>query len=255
MNDASPTPDLLEIPAPRWVISDTHIGHGPILAWYPWRREALGVAEPPVDERGRPCPSAADLAAHDRAIVEAWREVVRRDDVVLHVGDVAWGGEACGRWLHRLPGKVFVAKGNHDRAADLRGWAAGIASAVRFTMPDGRRVLARHKPAAFRPADAANCDVLLHGHTHAHASTVPEPGEPGPHKDCVPKLRNCCVDWWRQWAPIPVEDVLLTTPFERLAQRMADGLARKARLGLTDEQIRQEMLARFAATERERRNS
>lgn len=251
MSDA--TPDLLEIPAPRWVTSDTHIGHGPMLAWYPWRRESLGLAPPPVDDRGRPRPSEADLAAHDRAIVEAWREVVRRDDVVLHVGDVVWGADAAKRWLHRLPGRVYVAKGNHDKTADLRGWAAGVASAVRFAMPDGRTVLARHKPAAFRPADAAAHDSLLHGHTHAHAATVPEPGEPGPHPDCVPKLRNCCADWWRRWGPLPVEDVLSTTPFERLAQRMADGLARKARLGSSDEQVRQEMLDRFEK-QRQRRN-
>lgn len=50
---------------------------------------------------------------------ENWRAVVSEDDVVVICGDISWsmsleGAEADLRFLHSLPGKKIIMKGNHD---------------------------------------------------------------------------------------------------------------------------------------------
>ena len=56
---------------------------------------------------------------HAERLKEAWSELVTDEDIVLVPGDLSWGmklEEAMAdiEWLHKLPGKKLVSKGNHD---------------------------------------------------------------------------------------------------------------------------------------------
>ncbi len=56
---------------------------------------------------------------HDEKIRENWLRLVSPEDIVILPGDLSWGlklneAEADFRWVHRLPGKKLLFKGNHD---------------------------------------------------------------------------------------------------------------------------------------------
>lgn len=56
---------------------------------------------------------------HYRKLEENWREIVRENDAVIIPGDISWGlrlDEALAdlEWVHNLPGKKILTKGNHD---------------------------------------------------------------------------------------------------------------------------------------------
>lgn len=56
---------------------------------------------------------------HAERLKSAWMELVKDDDIVLIPGDISWGlrlEEALQdiEWIHQLPGKKLISKGNHD---------------------------------------------------------------------------------------------------------------------------------------------
>jgi len=199
---------ILDIPCPQWIISDTHIGHAPMLSWYPWRHQTLGLPAPAINAAGRPVVDGVTMEKHDRAIVEAWRAVVKPQDCILHCGDAVMGRGTAGKVLHKLRGKVYVVKGNHDTTAELAGWAVGVAMAVRFNLPDGRRVLARHAPASFLASEAAEYDTLLHGHVHGRSIAEPMEGERPVEQAVIAKAIDCSMDRWKRWGPIALSEVV-----------------------------------------------
>ena len=82
-----------------FVISDTHLAHANILKF---KR---------VD--GTPLRSFRDLNEMHNTIVENWCRVVRPQDKVYHLGDVAFKIEAL-ELLRGLPGHKRLIRGNHD---------------------------------------------------------------------------------------------------------------------------------------------
>ena len=77
--------------------SDTHFGHKNILT--------LGD--------GRPF---NDISHHNEMIVHNWNALVRPDDTVYHLGDVALGPiEDSLQYIGRLNGRKILVVGNHDR--------------------------------------------------------------------------------------------------------------------------------------------
>ncbi|WP_392486110.1 metallophosphoesterase [Haloimpatiens sp. FM7315] len=62
---------------------------------------------------------------HDQKIIENWKEKITKEDTVLIAGDISWSinikeGIKELDWIHELPGKKILAKGNHDY------WWSGI---------------------------------------------------------------------------------------------------------------------------------
>ncbi len=56
---------------------------------------------------------------HSGRLKEKWEAVVSPEDIVLILGDISWGlrlDEAMAdlTWIHELPGKKVITKGNHD---------------------------------------------------------------------------------------------------------------------------------------------
>lgn len=56
---------------------------------------------------------------HDNRIKENWINKITNEDTVLIAGDISWSmkmedGMADLQWIHKLPGKKIISKGNHD---------------------------------------------------------------------------------------------------------------------------------------------
>lgn len=79
--------------------ADTHFGHKSIL-----------------QHQERPFGSVREM---DEALVRNWNAVVKRKDIVYHLGDV---GHRCSpsylkKILDKLNGRIYLIQGNHDRTA------------------------------------------------------------------------------------------------------------------------------------------
>lgn len=79
----------------KWVISDLHLGHKNILKYSPGLRGGTTPEE------------------HDQWILDQWNSVVRKQDLVYLLGDVAMNAEAL-HLVKRLRGQKFLSRGNHD---------------------------------------------------------------------------------------------------------------------------------------------
>lgn len=78
-----------------YVISDTHLGHKNIIRYEAEKRPFATIEE------------------HDEAIVQNWNAVVRKQDTVIHLGDVLFGADSF-KYLTRLNGIKRLVLGNHD---------------------------------------------------------------------------------------------------------------------------------------------
>lgn len=95
-----------------WFTSDLHIGAKNILFFHPWRRDAIGLTEEDVKRD----PKAA-MEKHDEWIIEKWNSTVKKGDMVFHLGDFCLKNrEYTEKVLHRLKGKKFFIRGNHDKS-------------------------------------------------------------------------------------------------------------------------------------------
>lgn len=76
--------------------SDTHFGHANIIKY-----------------TNRPFASVWQM---DEALINNWNGVVRRDDVVYHLGDLSFcSPRRTEEILSRLNGRIHMVKGNHDK--------------------------------------------------------------------------------------------------------------------------------------------
>jgi calcineurin-like phosphoesterase family protein len=140
----------------RFVIADTHWGHGNIIRFC-----------------GRP-------ANHDHVMLERWARTVGPDDLVYHLGDLVWN-RAGHLWpaIKALPGEKWLVPGNHDTFTNARflrdmGFKVVPEAVGREWRWDadhvlvealGFRVALSHAPLRGAPAD-----VNVHGHVHNHST-------------------------------------------------------------------------------------
>lgn len=121
-----------------WIITDTHLGHYAM-----------------IKSCGRP-------ENFDAIICRNWRERVKPQDTVIHLGDCAWRPEGMKRLLG-LPGKKILVRGNHDDKSLEKymemGWDFACDSIVMKL--GGVVILFSHKPRLGHRAD-----INIHGHFH-----------------------------------------------------------------------------------------
>lgn len=102
-----------------FVASDTHYGHANILKYClrPWlspERRADVLAGRPVEV------TEAECRSHDDALVDNINWTVGPGDLLLILGDVAWGREKLAEFRSRLGAfEVVVCVGNHDDEDEL----------------------------------------------------------------------------------------------------------------------------------------
>lgn len=132
-----------------WLTTDTHFGHVNMV---------------------KLCYRPEDFAER---IIENWKKVVAPDDVVIHLGDVAWYNKP---WvndvLSTLPGKKILVRGNHDEKSLLYYMKNGFDFAVdSFAMMyRGLDILFTHEPVLFHTHD-----INIHGHLHNNKVMLKEP--------------------------------------------------------------------------------
>lgn len=179
----SAEPTTIRLPRPPdFITSDTHLGHANILDYCPARRSWTRGDQV---ELGRTYSGAVDsIYLHDEAIIQRWVDTVRPGDIVLHLGDFAFGSrEQVAAYVARLPGTLVLVVGNHDRTMNSMRDAGvhQVARRAEFTHPQLGRVVCRHRPKDFTAEDAT-ADVLLHGHCHGDHHRLAE-GTGAAHHD------------------------------------------------------------------------
>lgn len=153
-----------------FVTSDHHFGHARIS-----------------ELAGRPFASVDEMNA---VMIERWNALVKPDDIVLHLGDLALGViDASVALTSQLNGTRLLIPGNHDRVSpatqskraierflplyESAGWTV-LPETIEGTRR-GRQLLASHYPysgdtmgadrhSSHRPVDSGL--PLIHGHTH-----------------------------------------------------------------------------------------
>jgi calcineurin-like phosphoesterase family protein len=181
----------------KFFTSDTHFGHGRI-----------------AELCGRPFDNVDEM---NEELIKRWNEVVKPDDTVIHLGDVALGKIADSLPLvGRLNGIKLLCPGNHDRIFSGNKEAqrakfmpeylkvfGGIMPEIVQTRVGGYNVVLSHFPytgdshgpdrhADKRPED--NGLPLIHGHVHTEWKTNG-------------RMINMGIDMW-DYAPVP-EDVVV----------------------------------------------
>jgi calcineurin-like phosphoesterase family protein len=123
-----------------WIISDTHIDHRSMI---------------------RTCGRPENFS---RTILRNWEKKVENKDLVIHLGDLAWGHNDEGlKKLLKMPGKKILVRGNHDPKSLEAYMDLGFAFACdEFVMNvEGVRMLFTH-----RPRIGHTFDINVHGHEH-----------------------------------------------------------------------------------------
>lgn len=90
-----------------FVISDTHFGHSATFKRF-------------KNSDGSPLRPFKSLDEMHETIIRNWNHVVSDGDLVLHLGDVAFSGQAYDAIMPQLNGKKRLIRGNHDRFSEGR---------------------------------------------------------------------------------------------------------------------------------------
>ncbi len=122
-----------------------------------------------INIQRRPFASVAEMDAH---LIERWNAIVRPDDIVWHLGDVARRGGDVPALLASLNGTKHLLLGNNDPAetADAAGWAS-VGHYAELALGDHALVLC-HYP--FRSWNGQHKRAInLHGHSHGRLKPMP----------------------------------------------------------------------------------
>lgn len=129
-----------------WFISDTHFGHGNV-----------------IQSANRPFSSVEEM---DQVMIERWNALVKPEDLVWHLGDVAMNTKYGISILRKLNGTKRLIAGNHDEIPRI--CAAGVFQKVRESHKLGPGVLMTHRPVVWTEG------VNLHGHIHDMDPPTPQ---------------------------------------------------------------------------------
>lgn len=161
-----------------WVISDTHFGHANMLTF--------------VRSDGTPVrPGFATVQDIDAHMIERWNAVVRPQDHVYHLGDVALAipSQAAAFIIKSLNGRKRLVRGNHDRYSTNQYVRMG------FEEIHGLRMLGdvwlTHAP--IHPESMGKCLGNIHGHIHA------KPSPAGPYFNVSVEVVN--------YTPVDVDEI------------------------------------------------
>lgn len=153
-----------------WFISDTHFGHENIIKYC-----------------DRPFKDAYHM---NEVLIANWNAVVRPQDHVYHLGDVASSQQTLNYVLPRLNGHKRLVLGNHDNHAPMRNYCQYFDKILLWRKFDD--IIFTHVPLP-RENFPGKSRANAHGHIHE------KPSPPGPYM-------NLCVEW-TGYAPVHFDDV------------------------------------------------
>jgi calcineurin-like phosphoesterase family protein len=125
-----------------WLISDTHFGHENIIKYC-----------------NRPFKNAAEM---DATIISRWNDVVKPQDHVYHLGDVAVSQETLNRVMPCLNGHLRLILGNHDNMAPIETYAKYFDKILVWRL--FKPLILTHVP--IHQASFGKAKVNVHGHIH-----------------------------------------------------------------------------------------
>jgi calcineurin-like phosphoesterase family protein len=125
-----------------FIVTDTHFGHENVIKY-----------------ENRP-------ENFNELIMKYWTEMVHPDDIVIHLGDVAFTTSDCWPdYIPKLPGRKILVKGNHDK----KSWIWYMKNGFDFCCDTfslryyGKHILFTHIPVRYIPV---TYDLNIHGHVH-----------------------------------------------------------------------------------------
>lgn len=163
--------DSIDLPD-MWVISDTHFFHKAIIEF-----------------AGRP-------EDHNELMLKNWRELVKPDDIILHLGDIVLGSNTLFDQLApQLTGRKYLLRGNHDHKKigwyRKRGFLSADGAAP--TNYRGYQIHFSHFP---QPRIVKRDPMAINVHGHIHELNREHP-----------RLINVCVEQ-TDYKPVWIKDVL-----------------------------------------------
>ena len=170
-----------------FLISDTHFGHFNCYSFFNYD----GTKMRPWDN---------DEEA-DEAMIERWNEIVRPEDKIYHLGDVAMNKNRADLILPRLNGKKCLIKGNHDNFK--ANWYLKYFYDIRGCYNLENYILT-HIP--IHPDSKARFKRNLHGHIHSNRIHKRVLLNDQYVNEIDPWYYNCCVEV-NDYRPIPFENV------------------------------------------------
>ncbi len=127
----------------------------------------------------------------NKVMIERWNKFVRKEDIVIHLGDFSLGGpEETIEIKNQLNGGIVLIKGNHDRRTKTF-WEkrAGFKKYFKKKVIISEDIILSHRP------EKIDDVINLHGHLHH--------GLPRYHSEsCI----NFSVDVW-DFYPVNLDDV------------------------------------------------
>lgn len=150
-----------------WFTADTHFFHKRIIEFCPWRIKFSNSesAEPAYET----------MVA---GLVTEWNSIVGTDDLVYHLGDVAFCGvQKAVATLQSLNGRKILILGNHDqRLAKSEQFLSCFEKVYwlkKIKLFDGTRAVLCHFP-LLEWEDMQHGNLMLHGHTHGNRDSLHE---------------------------------------------------------------------------------
>ena len=168
-----------------FVVSDTHFTHQNILSF----KRADGT----------PLRDFRSVGEMDELMIENWNKLVRPQDHVWHLGDVAMRRQLL-PIVRRLNGHKRLIMGNHDIFEVKEYLAAGFQKIMGMRVIDG--MLLTHVPV--HPNSLGRFSLNIHGHLHAGSVLQPD-GTPDP------RYVSVCVEK-TNYSPIPLENLQKLKP-------------------------------------------
>lgn len=125
-----------------WFSADLHFGHKNIIKFCSESR--------PFD----------NIEAHNEELVKRHNEVVKPDDVVWHLGDIAFGKDNL-HYLGRMNGRKKLVMGNHDmyKTVEYMKYYSRLAGVIEY-----QNIILSHIPV--NENQFARWDYNVHGHLH-----------------------------------------------------------------------------------------
>jgi calcineurin-like phosphoesterase family protein len=129
----------------------------------------------------------------DEALADSWSDTVGKDDLVYHLGDIAWKPSKLAIFKS-LPGTKRLMLGNHDSGKKV---APLVQSLSLFEKKPEWGIVFSHMPIDLE-SERFQGFINVHGHIHE---------QPSPTDSHV----NACVEW-TDYKPKPIEDFLNHNP-------------------------------------------
>lgn len=113
----------------------------------------------------RPFSSVKEM---DECLISNWNSVIKKDDIVYHLGDITWGDNV-DEIMSCLNGQKFIIAGNHDHRKTIKKlsrYCTMLPQIYNLRKDDVHIVLSHYPLACWNKSNHGS--FMLHGHTHGN---------------------------------------------------------------------------------------